>query len=56
MGTDRLPNNTYIYQSSYSYFLLLLLQFGCGNNHNSIPFVYLVQVWVISFLFWGGEG
>ena len=39
-----LPNNTYTYQSSYTYFLLLLLNLGCTNKHSSIPFVYLLLV------------
>jgi len=39
-----LLNNTSSYQSSHSYFLLLLLHLGCTTNHRSIPFVYLMLV------------
>jgi len=39
-----LPNNSHTYQSSHSYFLLLLLHLGCTNSHRSSPFVYLLLV------------
>jgi len=64
VGTDRyqiiqhygLPNNTYTYQSPYSYFLLLHLHFGCTHNHRNIPLYICCWFRVIRFpSFWEGR-